>query len=137
MMANSKLYYLWLSLPDKIKLPPYMRTKKRREEICTMILKSLESGEVKLITAGEDAPDETVQKLKEKSSFTSVILKYNTSKKIDFTLSNEALINFFLKLFKGSEEVMIIGDNTRLQIDTDRYRQVTLEGRKKWFLPTH
>lgn len=137
-MTNSKLYYLWLSLPDKIKLPPYSRTKSRREEICSMILKSLESGEAKFIKAGENRPNETMQKVKEKTNlFTNVILKYHTSDKIDFSISNEALIHFFLKLFKGSEELIIIGDNTRLQIDTDKYRQVTIEGRKKWFLPTH
>ncbi|WP_146185971.1 hypothetical protein [Flavobacterium album] len=135
-MKDGKLYYLWLYLPDKIKLPPYSRTKKRREEIYNKVIDSLQAGEAKLYQAGLDNPDEKVQKSNEEVSklhlFTSVVLKYYTTMKIDFSLPDNSLIDLFARLMKGSEDVIIIGDNTRMLIDTDKYRRVTLEGRKKW-----
>lgn len=135
-MKKGKLYYLWLYLPDSIKLPKYSRTKKRRREICETILESLQTGEAKLYQAGLDKPNDKVTKVndevKGQGFFTSVILKYYTNMKIDLTATDEALINCFMNLFRQSEEVIIIGDNTRMLIDTDKYRMLTLEGRKEW-----
>ena len=139
-MEDGKLYYLWLYLPDKVKLPPYDRTKERRDEIYDMILGSLHAGEAKLYQAGLDSPDENVIKshdeVQEENRFTSVILKYYSTREIDFGLNDEALVQLFIKLFDHSEEVIIIGDNTRMLPDADEYRLVTLEGRKTW-LPGH
>lgn len=139
-MAHGRLYYVWLYLPDKVKLPFYIRNMKRREKICELILACLESGQARLYQAGMDKPDENVKKLHDEipkqNLFTNVILKYHTTKKIDFLMGDEAMIQTFLNLFRGSEEVMITGDNTRMLVDTDKYRQVILEGRKKWF-PCH
>lgn len=139
-MEEGKLYYLWLYLPDKVKLPPYDRTKERRDEIYDLILESLQAGEAKLYKAGLDSPNEDVRKsheeVRELHRFTSVVLKYFSTKEIDFRLDDEALIQLFIRLFNAAEEVMIIGDNTRMLLDTEKYRLVTLEGRKTW-LPGH
>lgn len=117
-----------------------MRTKKRREQICNLILGSVAAGEAKLFQAGLDKPNENIQKynshVRRLNLFTSVVLKYHTSKTIDFTLEDKTLIHFFARLFKESDGVMITGDNTRTSIDVEKYRQVILEGRKEW-LPNH
>lgn len=134
-MAKSKLYYLWLYLPNKIRLPFYAREKERRRKICDIILRSLESGEAKLFSSGLDRPDSPSSNADNQHFFTNVILKYHTAKNIDLQLGEQALIKIFIDWFRNSEEVMLIGDNTRLMVDTDKYRQVTLEARKKWFLP--
>jgi hypothetical protein len=138
-MAHGRLYYLSLYLPDKVKLPFYSRTKKRRKEICDMIMASVASGEAKLYRAGLDSPEEDIRKSNDIAGlrlFTNVILKYYSSEKIDLSMREDALIRFFTKSFRGSEQVMITGDNTRMLIDTDKYRQVSLEGRKNWH-PIH
>ncbi|PZR22602.1 MAG: hypothetical protein DI539_05105 [Flavobacterium psychrophilum] len=134
-MTTPRLYYLLLHLPNKIKLPLYARGKGRRKQICEMVLKSLESGEAKLLTSGFEKPNPLITKSDGKGFFTSVILKYHTIGKIDLRLGEQALIKIFADRFRSSEEVMLRGDNTRLQLDIDKYRLVTLEARKKWFLP--
>ena len=134
-MAKSKLYYLWLYLPNKIRLPFYAREKECRKKICDMILRSLESGEAKLFSSGLDGPDSKTINIDNQGFFTNIILKYHTAKKIDLQLGEQTLIKIFIDWFRNSEEVMLIGDNTRLLVDTDKYRQITLEARKKWFLP--
>ena len=117
-----------------------MRTKKRREQICNLVLGSVAAGEAKLFQAGLDKPNENVRKcnndIRKLNLFTNVVLKYHTSKTIDFTLEDKTLIRFFLRLFKESDGVMITGDNTRTLIDVGKYRQIILEGRKEW-LPSH
>jgi hypothetical protein len=139
-MTHGRLYYLSLYLPNKVKLPFYARSKKWREKICDLILSSIESGEAKLYQAGLDRPDEKVQKSNEEIAdlhlFTNVVLKYHSTKKIDLSIDDQALVRSFVNLFRSSEGVMITGDNTRMLVDTDKYRQVILEGRKSW-LPTH
>jgi hypothetical protein len=139
-MEQGELYYLWLYLPDKVKLPPYDRTKERREEIYDLVLTSLQAGEAKLYKAGLHSPNENVTKtheeVQELNRFTSVVLKYYSREEIDFGLTDEALIQLFIRLFKAAEEVILIGDNTRMGLETDKYRLVTLEGRETW-LPGH
>ncbi|RDI10468.1 hypothetical protein [Flavobacterium sp. AG291] len=132
-MENSKLYYMWVNLPNKIRLPLYTRAKERRQQICDIILKALESGEAKLIKAGLNGPNKAEASGKQ-NQFTNVILKYHTNGKIDFKWNEQKLIKKFADLFKTSE-VIIIGDNTRLLMDTDKYRKITLEGREKWLIP--
>lgn len=135
-MKEGKLYYLWLYLPNKGKLPPYSRNRKRREEIYDKVLDCIQAGEAKLYQAGLDRPNEKVKKSNAEVGklhlFTSVVLRYYSTMKIDFSLLDQSLIDSFVRLIKGSEDVLIIGDNTRMQVDTEKYRQVTFEGRKKW-----
>jgi len=139
-MEKGHLYYLWLYLPDTVKLPPYDRSRERREEIYDLILDSLKAGGARLYKAGLDSPNEDVRKsheeVRELHRFTSVVLKYFSTHEIDFRLEDEALVRLFTRLYEDAEEVIIIGDNTRMCLDTEKYRLITLEGRKTW-LPGH